>query len=210
MKLYQSSSSPNSRRVRIFLAEKKVKVDLVPVNLAEKEQFSEAYRTINPRSMVPALLLDDGNAIAEVPAIQRYVEEVSSAHPLLGTTPLEKAQIAMWESRAELDGFASVMEAVRNTFAGLKGRALAGPHAYEQIPALAERSKQRVQNFYQDFDDRLASVPYVAGERFSVADITALVTIDFATSALGLPIPEQLTSLRSWYDKVAARDSAKA
>lgn len=210
MKLYQSASSPNSRRVRIFLAEKQFNIEIVPVNLGEKEQFSQAYRAINPRSMVPALLLDNGVTIAEVPAIQRYIEEVSPAHPLLGTTPLEKAQVAMWDRRAELDGFAAVMEAVRNTVAGLKGRALAGPHAYEQIPELAERSRLRVQNFYRDFDARLAQVPHVAGEHYSVADITALVTVDFATGALDQPIPEQLTALRAWYDRVAARASAKA
>lgn len=210
MKLYQSSASPNSRRVRIFIAEKQLQIDVVPVNLAEKEQFSETYRAINARSMVPALLLDDGTAIAEVPAILRYLEETHPAHPLLGTTPKEKALVTMWERRAELDGFAAVMEAVRNTVAGLKGRALAGPHAYEQIAELAERSKLRVQNFYQDFDERLRLVAYVAGEHFSVADITAMVAVDFAIGALSLPVPPELTALRAWHEKVAARASAKA
>lgn len=210
MKLYQSSSSPNSRRVRIALAEKQILIELVAVNLGEKEQFSDAYRAINPRSMVPTLVLDDGTAIAEVPAIIRYLEEVHPSSPLLGTTPLEKALVAMWERRAEQDGFAPVMEAVRNTVAGLQGRALAGPHAYDQIPELAARSKVRVENFYRDFNQRLTGSAYVAGPGYSVADITAMVTVDFATGALNMPVPEGCTALQAWYAKVAARPSASA
>jgi len=210
MKLYQSSSSPNSRRVRIFLAEKNIPVTIVPVDLGAKEQFSAAYRAINPRSVVPTLVLDDGTAIGEVTAIWRYLEEAHPGQPLLGTTAKDKAQVTMWERRAEQEGFAVVMEAVRNTVAGLKGRALAGPHAYEQIPELAERSKLRAQNFYADFNEHLKTVPFVAGEQFSAADITALVTVDFATGGLSMPIPAQHTALQAWYDKVAARASAKA
>jgi len=210
MKLYQSSSSPNSRRVRIFLAEKNIPVTIVPVDLGAKEQFSDAYRAINPRSVVPTLVLADGTAIGEVTAIWRYLEEAHPGQPLLGTTAKDKAQVTMWERRAEQEGFAVVMEAVRNTVAGLKGRALAGPHAYEQIPELAERSKLRAQNFYADFNEHLKTVPFVAGEQFSAADITALVTVDFATGGLSMPIPAQHTALQAWYDKVAARASAKA
>ena len=96
----------------------------------------------------------------------------------------------MWERRAELEGFASVMEGVRNAAAGLKGRAISGLHGYEQIPALIERSKQRVANFYTDFEARLKDVEFVAGDRFSAADITTLVTVDFATQAFAMPIPD--------------------
>jgi len=155
-------------------------------------------------------VLADGTAIGEVTAIWRYLEEAHPGQPLLGTTAKDKAQVTMWERRAEQEGFAVVMEAVRNTVAGLKGRALAGPHAYEQIPELAERSKLRAQNFYADFNEHLKTVPFVAGEQFSAADITALVTVDFATGGLSMPIPAQHTALQAWYDKVAARASAKA
>ena len=109
IKLYQSSGSPNSRRVRMFLAEKGMKVTVVPVDLGAKEQFSDAYRVINPRLQVPALLLDDGTSIAEVPAIWRYLESLHGATPLLGSTSKEQGLIAMWERRVELDGFAAVM-----------------------------------------------------------------------------------------------------
>ncbi len=101
------------------------------------------------------------------------------------------------------------MEGVRNAATGLKGRALSGPHDYEQIPALVERSRQRVTDFYADFDARLGTVPFVAGDHFSAADITALVTVDFATAGLKLPLPETAKAMRDWYDKVSARPSAK-
>jgi glutathione S-transferase len=210
MKLYQSNGSPNSRRVRMFLAEKGLQLDIVPVDLGAKEQFGEAYKAINPRSVVPTLVLDDGTAIGEVPAILRYLEETHPDLPLHGTTARERALVTMWERRAEQEGFASVMEAVRNTVPGLKGRAIAGPHNYEQIPALVERSKQRMSNFYADLDARLSAATYVGGEQFSVADITAVVTIDFATKASAQPIPAELTAVRRWYDRIAARPGFNA
>jgi glutathione S-transferase len=210
MRLYQSNASPNSRRVRIFLAEKSISMPLVPVDLGAKEQFSDAYAAINPRRVVPTLVLDDGTAIGEVPAILRYLEEVHPEPRLLGVTPKTKAEVAMWERRAEMEGFASAMEAVRNAVPGLRNRAIAGPHDYEQIPALVERSRLRVRNFYADLDARLADVPFVAGDEFSVADITAVVTVDFATKAAGLPMPEQHVALKRWYDAVSTRPSMAA
>jgi glutathione S-transferase len=210
LKLYHSSGSPNSRRVRILIAEKGLDIELAPVDLGAKEQFSDAYRAINPRAVVPTLVLDDGTAIGEVPAIMRYLDEAYPKLPLLGATPKEKALITMWERRAELEGFASVMEGVRNAAAGLKGRAISGPHGYEQIPALIERSKQRVANFYTDFEARRTDVEFVAGDRFSAADITPLVTVDFATQAFAMPIPDDSVALKRWYDAVSARPSATA
>src|SRR5271156_2724189 len=101
MKLYQSNGSPNSRRVRIFQAEKGISMPLVPVDLGAREQFSDAYAAINPRRVVPTLVLEDGTVIGEVPAIQRYLEEVYPEPPLLGVTPKTRAQIAMWDRRVE-------------------------------------------------------------------------------------------------------------
>jgi glutathione S-transferase len=210
MKLYQSNASPNSRRVRIYLAEKGISMPLVPVDLGAREQFSDAYAAINPRRVVPTLVLEDGTAIGEVPAIQRYLEEIHPEPPLLGSMPKTKALVAMWERRVEMEGFASVMEAVRNAVPGLKGRALAGPHDYEQIPALAERSRQRVGHFHTDFNARLADVPFVAGDEFSVADITAVVTVDFATRAAELAIADEHAALKRWYERVSARASMGA
>jgi glutathione S-transferase len=210
MKLFHSVSSPNSRRVRIFLAEKGLSIPLVAVDLGKSEQHSDAYRAINPRRVVPTLVLDDGTAIGEVPAICRYIEETHPTPPLLGETAKERAQVAMWERRAELEGFATVMEAIRNSAPGLKGRAIAGPHDYEQIPELAERSKLRVKNFFADFDDRLREADFVAGQHFSVADITALVTVDFAAKAINYPVPDEHLSLKRWYDAISSRHSMAA
>jgi glutathione S-transferase len=210
MKLYHSASSPNSRRVRIFLAEKGLSIPLVTVDLAKGEQHFDAYRAINPRRVVPTLVLEDGTAIGEVPAICRYIEDVHPTPPLLGETAKEKAQVSMWERRAELEGFAAVMEAIRNSAPGLKGRAIAGPHDYEQIPELAERSKLRVQNFFADLDVRLREAPFVAGQRFSAADITSLVTVDFAAKAINFAVPDECRSLKRWYDAISSRPSMTA
>jgi glutathione S-transferase len=209
LKLYHSTASPNSRRVRIFLTEKGLKIPLVGIDLSKGEQHSAAYRAINPRRVVPTLVLDDGTAIGEVPAIMRYLDEAFPEKPLLGATPKDKGLIAMWERRAELEGFAAVMEGVRNKVAGLKGRAIAGPHDYEQIPALVERSVQRVKNFFDDFNAQLEQAPFVAGERYSAADITTLVTLDFA-KALELTAQPQHAALKRWYETISARPSAAA
>ncbi len=210
IKLYHATGSPNSRRVRIFLAEKALNITFVPVDLGQGEQHSDAYRAINPRRVVPTLVLTDGMAIGEVPAIFRYFEEAYPALPLLGTGPVGKALVVMWERRVELEGFAAVMEGVRNAAARLNGRAIAGAHDYVQIPALVVRSSQRVANFYADFDERLRQAPFIAGDAFSAADITMLVTVDFATRAFDMPIPPACGALRRWYDTVAARPSATA
>jgi glutathione S-transferase len=210
LKLHESNGSPNARRVRVFLAEKGICVARVPVDLGAREQHSDAYIRINPRRVVPTLVLEDGTAIGEVPAILRFLEETYPNTPLLGTSPKDKALVTMWERRMELEGFAAVMETVRNNAAGLKGRAIAGPHDYEQIPALVERGRQRIADFYEDLNARLDEVPFIAGDRFSVADITALVTVDFATKALNLPMPEHHAASRRWYAQIAARPSIAA
>jgi glutathione S-transferase len=207
--LYHSTGSPNSRRVRIFLAEKGLKVPIVAIDLGKGEQHSASYRAVNPRRVVPALVLEDGTAIGEVPAIMRYLDEAFPEKPLLGATLKQKALIAMWERRAELEGFAAVMEGVRNKLPGLKGRAIAGPHDFEQIPALVERSVQRVKNFFDDFDAQLEQAPFVAGDRYSAADITTLVTLDFA-KALELTPQPQHAALKRWYETVSGRPSAAA
>ncbi|HHX4054039.1 MAG: glutathione S-transferase family protein [Burkholderia contaminans] len=210
MKLYHSTSSPNSRRVRILLAEKGLTPTLIPVDLGTGEQHGDAYRAINPRRVVPTLVLDDGTTIGEVPVISRYLDDVYPTPSLFGTTPAEQAVVSMWDRRIEQEGFASVMEAIRNKAPGLKGRAIAGPHDYEQIPALVERSTRRVKNLFADVNARLAESPFAAGENFSVADITLLVTVDFAAKAIDLSIPEEFHALRRWYDAVSLRGSAAA
>ena len=194
----------------MFIAEKGISIPLQSVNLGEKEQFSNWFKAINPRQQVPALVLDDGTTIAEVPAIWRFLEETFPEHPLLGDDATSKALVTMWERRVELDGFAPTMEGVRNASERLKGRAIAGPYDYDQIPALVERSRLRVKNLYADLDTRLAARPFIAGDQFSAADITGVVTVDFATKAMSLPVSDEHKALRRWFQNVSSRPSAAA
>src|SRR5579883_1494394 len=208
MKLYDCATAPSPRRVRIFLAEKGISVPTVQVDLRNKEQLTPAFRAINPDATVPALELDDGTRINDAIGICVYFEALQPQPPLMGRNPQEKGLIAAWQREAERNGFYAVMEAFRNSTPGLKGRALPGPHDYEQIPALAERGRQRVAHFYEQMDARLAQSEFVAGTSYSIADITVLVTVDFA-SRVKLPIPQACQHVQRWHAQVSARPSAK-
>src|SRR5262249_25831361 len=152
MKFYDCASAPSPRRVRIFLAEKGITVPTIQVNLRSGEQFSEAFRAINPDCTVPVLLLDDGTAISDAIAICVYFEAIHPDPPLMGSGPADRALVTSWQRRVERDGLYAVMEAFRNATPGLKGRAIPGPDNHEQIPALAERGRQRVLSFYRAMD----------------------------------------------------------
>jgi glutathione S-transferase len=206
MKFYDCSTAPSPRRVRIFAAEKGITLPTVQVDLRNGEQFSPAFRAINPDCTVPALMLDDGTVIADAVAICGYLEELQPEPPLIGATPLERALVTALNRQIERDGFFAAMDAFRNTAKGLKGRALPGPHDYEQIPELAARGRVRLEHFFHAMDARLADREFVAGPRFTIADISTLVLADLADRAK-LSIPEDCTHLRRWYAAVAARPS---
>lgn len=210
MKFYDYAAAPNPRRVRFFMAEKGLSIPTVTVDLARREQFGPAFRALNPSCTVPVLELDDGVAISEVPVICRYLEDLHPSPPLMGTTVELRAVIAMWDRRMEIDGYLAAMEAVRNALPGLKCRALVGPHGYEQIAELAERGRLRLENFMTDLDTRLQDSPFIAGDTFSIADITAYVTLDFARARLKLMLPEGATALQAWFEQVATRPGARA
>ena len=209
MKFYDCTTAPSPRRVRIFLAEKGISVPTVQVDLRNNEQLTPAFRKINPDATVPSLELDDGTRINDAVGICVYFEAIHPQPPLMGETAEEKALVASWQREAERNGFYAVMEVFRNSAPGLKGRALPGPHDYEQIPALAERGRARVERFFETMEAELAGRAFVCGPDFSIADITTLVTLDFA-KWIKLTIPEQSVNLRRWYDAVSARPSAKA
>ena len=209
MKFYDCTTAPSPRRVRIFLAEKGIELDTVQVDLGSGEQLGDAFRKVNPDCVVPALELDDGTCLSEVIAICQYLEELHPEPRLLGSTSLERAQVSMWNAKVEQLGLLSMMDAFRNSARGLVGRALPGPESYEQIPELAERGRQRVLQFFSRLDDQLADNKFVAGDRFSVADISALVLVDFA-GWVKLPLPEGAQHLSRWYAEVAKRPSAAA
>ena len=206
MKFYDCSTAPSPRRVRIFLAEKGISLPTVQVDLRNGEQFSPAFRAINPDCTVPALALDDGTVIADAVAICGYLEELHPEPPLIGTTPQERAVVTALNRQIERDGFFAAMEAFRNATKGLKGRALPGPHDYEQIPELAARGRVGVEHFFRAMDARLAEREFLAGPRFTIADISTLVLTELAGRAK-LSIPPECTHLRRWHAVVAARPS---
>jgi len=207
MRLFDCTTAPSPRRVRFFAAEKNLELELVPVDLGSGEQFSDEYRAINPDCVVPALELDDGTCITEATAICLYLEEIQPQPAMFGSNAKERAIAVMWNAKAEQQGLWAMADAYRNFARGLKGRALPGPQHYEQIPELVERGKSRVLAFFQMLDARLADHEYLAGERFTIADITAVVTVDFA-ARLKIEIDENAVNLARWYANVSARPGA--
>jgi glutathione S-transferase len=178
--LYDCATAPSPRRARILLAEKGVQHDTVHVDLRSGEQLGEAFRAVNPLCTVPALRTDEGAVLADNIAIAAYLEAAFPEPPLLGRTPLEKAEVASWNWRIEFDGLLAVAEALRNGSPAMLNRALPGPVDYAQIPELAQRGVARVQHFFAVLNARLADRDFIATERFSLADITAVVVVDFA------------------------------
>jgi glutathione S-transferase len=209
MKLYDCSTAPSPRRVRIFAAEKGLDLDLVQVDLGSGEQFSPAFRAINPDCVVPVLELDDGSRLTEVVAICHYLEELHPEPALFGRDAVERAAALMWNVKVEQQGLIAMADAFRNTVRGLQGRALPGPDGYEQIPELAERGRRRVVAFFAKLNARLGETEFIAGERYSIADITSLVLVDFA-ARLKIGLPPDAVALQRWYEGVAARPSAAA
>lgn len=209
MRFYDCKTAPSPRRVRIFMAEKRIEIPTIQVDLRSGEHLAPAFETINPWRTVPVLELDDGTRISEAVAVCRYLEESWPEPALMGRTAKEKAVIAMWEHRFEIDGFLAVAEAFRNASPGFRGRALTGQAPCEQIPELAERGRARVDRFFAVLDERLADSPFVAGDDYTVADITAQVAVDFA-AWIKKRIPESFTHARRWHRAVSARPSAGA
>jgi glutathione S-transferase len=203
MKLYDGGRAPSPRRVRVFLAEKGITVPLEPVDLGALAQKSPAYSAVNPLQRVPALVLDDGTVITESIAICRYFEALNPEPPLFGQGALEIAMIEMWNRRLELHLFAPVSHVLRHSHPAMAKMEV------PQVPAWAEANKPRIEEFLGIFDRALAGRPFAAGDRFSVADITGMIAIDFMKPAK-LAVPEACVNVRRWHAAVAARPSAGA
>ena len=195
--LYDCSTAPSPRRARILLAEKGVRHDTVQIDLRAGEQLGEAYRRINPQCTVPALRTDDGLVLTDNAAIAAWLEAAFPEPALLGRTPAEKAEVASWNWRVEFEGLLAIAESMRNSAPAMADRALAGPVNYAQIPQLAARGLARLQKFFVDLDQRLAGREFVATDRFSIADITAVVAVDFARVVKVRP-GEQHPQLQRW------------
>ncbi|MFZ6724443.1 glutathione S-transferase family protein [Undibacterium sp. MH2W] len=203
---YDCSTAPSPRRARILLAEKGVAHDTVQVDLRTGEQLSEAYRQINPSCTVPALKTESGLVLTDNAAIAAYLEAQFPASPLFGITPEEKAEIASWNWRVEFEGLLAIAEALRNSSPAMKDRALPGPVNYPQIPELAQRGLARVQQFFQTLNAHLEHRTFIATDRFSVVDITAVVTVDFAR-VVKIKVDEQYPHLQRWRAAMATRPS---
>ena len=211
MKLYDFALAPNPRRVRMFLAEKGIEVPTEQINTREAQQFSEAFQMVNPRGTVPALILDDGTAITESVSICRYFEELNPDPSLFGASAKERAVVDMWNRRTEIECYAPAADVVRNSLEMFKDRAIAGmPSGVPQLPGLVERGRASFARFLERLDPELGKRQFIAGDNFSIADITALCTIDFAGGAARVPIPDTCTHVRRWHEAVSSRDSAKA
>ena len=209
MKLYDCTTAPSPQRVRIFLAEKRIDMPLVQVNLREEEQLGDAFRIINADCTVPVLELDDGTYISEVFAICQYLESQYPEPVLMGRNALEQAMVSMWNTKIEQNGIAALAETLRNRARGMRDRALPGPVNLAQIPELVERGRIRVEAFFDRLDGQLKDNMYVTGQEFTMADITAFVTVGFAQWSK-ISIKDGQDHLQRWYDSVSHRPSTKA
>ena len=206
MILYDCATAPSPRRARIFLAEKGVAFDTVQIDLRQAEQMGDAFRAINPQCTVPALRTEEGAVLTDNAAIAAYLEAQFPQPPLLGVSALDKAEIASWNWRIEFEGLMAIAEALRNSAPAMTNRALPGPVDYPQIPELAQRGLARVQQFITMLDARLEGRNFIAANQFSVADITAVVAVDFARVVRIKP-GEQHANLRRWREAMGLRPS---
>lgn len=204
--LYDCATAPSPRRARILLAEKGIAHETVQVDLVRGEQMGAAYRAINPQCTVPALRTAEDGLLTDNAAIAAWAEARHPEPPLMGRTPAEKAKVASWNWRVEFEGLLAIAETLRNGSPAMADRALPGPVNYAQIPELAQRGLARVQHFFETLNDRLAGREFIATDRFSLADITAVVTVDFARIVRVKP-GERHPELMRWRAAMAQRPS---
>ncbi|MEX0956191.1 MAG: glutathione S-transferase [Rhizobiaceae bacterium] len=203
MKLYDGGRAPNPRRVRVFLAEKGIDVPLVSVDMSALGHKAPEIEALNPLMRLPVLVLDDGTVLTESVAICRYFEEMHPEPPLFGTGALGRAQVEMWQRRMELNLMMPVAQAFRHIHPAMK------EWEVPQIPEWGEANKPKALEFLAVFDRDLADRPFVAGDGFSIADITGMIAIDFMKPAR-LVVPEECTNVLRWYSSLKARPSADA
>ncbi len=206
--LYDCATAPSPRRARILLAEKGITHHTIQVDLRTGEQMGDAFRAINPQCTVPALRTEEGAVLTDNAAIAAYIEARYPQPPLMGTTPEDKAEIASWQWRVEFEGLLAIAETLRNSSPAMANRALPGPVDYAQIPELAQRGQARVQHFFDTLNQRLQGREFIAANQFSIADITAVVAVDFARVAKVKP-GEQHPHLVRWRAAMGERHSMK-
>lgn len=209
MKLYDMTMAPNPRRVRIFLAEKGIEVDSEQVDIPSGENIAPAFRAINPRGLLPTLVLDDGTVIDESVAICRYFEELHPEPSLMGTDATSKAVIESAQRHMEWDGLMPVADAFRNGNPAFTDRAVSGTEGVPLIADLVGRGTLLAHRFFDSLNETLADTEYVAGDTFSIADITAFCVVDFA-KWVQLRIGDEHPHVQRWYAAVKSRPSSNA
>lgn len=203
MKIIETRQAPNPRRVRIFLAEKGIEMEYEEISLMNLEHKQDSFMKFNPRRRVPVLVLDDGTVICETVAICRYFEEIQPEPVLMGSGAVGKAQTEMWQRWVEFDLFLTFAQVFRHSVERMA--ALENP----QIPEWAEANRPRVLEFLGFLDSALADKPFIAGDSYSIADITGLVAVDFLKVAQ-MERPPELKNLARWHEEVSSRPSAQA
>ncbi len=202
MKLLDSKTAPNPRRVRIFLAEKGIDVPIEQVDINTADNRKEPFLSKNPMGTVPILELDDGRYLAETVAICKYFEGIEPEPPLMGVDPTDAAFVEMWNRRMEFEVFINIAQTFRNSHPFFKGR-------IPQVPEYGAACEKSARGRLAWLDGELADREFIAGDRYTIADITALCGIDFGrVSKIGIE-PEQ-KNLQRWHEAVSARPSAGA
>lgn len=210
MKLYDFGPAANAKRVRMFLAEKGIEIPIVEVQVRDGALFEEPYRTMNPFAVVPFLELDDGTVIGESVAICKYLEELHPEPSLLGRDARERALIEMWNRRLEIDGLMPMIHAVRNTNPLFAGRVVPGTRTdLAQLPEIVERGKAMLMILLERIDPILKDNAFIAGERFSIADITGFFMMN-AAKVLDVPFAERFPNVARWHADLASRPRVEA
>ena len=203
MILYEDKRAPNPRRVRIFLAEKSITVETREVDIMAKQHFADDMKTLNPFARVPFLQLDDGQVISETVAICRYFEALHPAPNLFGSGALETARVEMWQRRIELELFYTIAQAFRHS----------NPYMAElEVPQVAEWGQanfDRLDDILTIIDKALADREFIVGDNYTIADITALVAIDFMR-IIKRRLTDQHSNFMRWHTSVSARPGSVA
>lgn len=204
MKFYTYDPAPNPRRVQMCLDYKGIALETIQVNMMTAEQLGDDYRRINPACTLPALLLDSGELLTEIPSICTYLEDSFPQRPLFGQSAGERAIIVGWSHKLYISLFQPLADVFRNSHPNFKGRALPGPLNLEQIPALVERGKERLTHVWPEIDAHLAGSTFMVGDTFSFADIELLAITGFANGMVRQPVPAQCSQIAAWQERAQA------
>ncbi|PCJ09999.1 MAG: glutathione S-transferase [Rhodobacteraceae bacterium] len=208
MIFYDCSTAPNPRRARMFISEKGLTIESHDISIAKGEQLDAAFQAVNPGATVPVLVTDEGTALTENLGIAAYLEAMHPEPPLMGESAQEKGLVLMWNAIAEQQGGVPIAEALRNTNPFFEGRAIPGPVGYAQLPELAARGLERTRKFFELLEHRLQASTYLATDKFTLADISAFVFVEFAR-VIKMRIPEQNNATLTWHAAIKARPSAQ-